>query len=330
MLSVASATSEDNLHFQIDDRDEVHGMVGRSSALQLLFEQIRMFSPYFRTLLISGETGTGKELVARALHAQSPGRRAHFVACNCAAIADGVSESELFGHERGSFTGATRDRLGLFEYAQGGTVFLDEVGDLSMTMQAKLLRVLQTREIQRVGSPQSIPVDVRVISATNRDLRAMVEEKTFREDLYYRLSMIEVRVPPMRERKEDGPLLQEHFRKLFNAQYGKSILAFTPEAQQILAKHSWPGNVRELEAVIGKACLVSEDDVIGVEDLPASFSRVSMPANAPLTDNLTLAWIERRHAKQVLDHASGNKARAAELLGISRATLYRLLRAEEV
>ena len=221
-----------------------------------MFSKIRRVAPHYRSVLITGETGAGKDLVARALHALSPVANGRFVVLNCSAVVETLFESELFGHVKGAFTGAAQDKVGLFEHANGGTLFLDEIGDMPLGTQAKLLRALQNQEVQRVGSLTARKVDVRVIAATNKDLRAAIADKLFREDLYYRLSMVEIRTPSLVERMEDLPLLERHFLEHFARQFGKSIKGFTHRAQILLARHNWPGNVRELENVIGHACMM--------------------------------------------------------------------------
>jgi DNA-binding NtrC family response regulator len=301
-------------------------IVGRSPLMLEVFDAIRRVAPHFRTALITGATGTGKDLVAQALHNLSPAARQRMAVFNCSAVVETLFESELFGHVRGAFTGAVQDRVGLFEFANGGTVFLDEIGDMPLSTQSKLLRVLQTHEIQRVGSPSVRKVDVRVIAATNRDLPRMIAEKTFREDLYYRLAMVELRLPPLADRKEDLPLLYRHFLARFSAQYNKEIRGLTRRAQALLSQYSWPGNVRQLENVLGSASMMAQEDRIDVRDLPAQIREaVSEPSGANEPEVLTLAEVERRHALRVLQGLGGNKVRTAEALGISRATLYRIL-----
>jgi len=245
--------------------------------------RVRRVAPHYRAVLIAGETGTGKDLIARALHRLSPAASGRYVVLNCSAVVETLFESELFGHVKGSFTGATHDKPGLFEYADGGTLFLDEIGDMPLATQAKLLRVLQDQEVQRVGALNARKVDVRVVAATNHDLRAAVEKKRFREDLYYRLSMVEIQVPRLAERKEDLPLLQRHFVALFAAQYGKELRGLTHQAQIRLSQHSWPGNVRELENVIGHAAMMSTSDMVDVQDFPRTYTLVR---NAPNTRQL--------------------------------------------
>jgi DNA-binding NtrC family response regulator len=302
---------------------QFHGMIGRSPLILDIFAKVRRIAPHFRSVLVSGPTGSGKELVAQALHHLSPAPSKPFVVCNCSAIVETLFESELFGYVRGAFTGAHQDKAGLFESANTGTVFLDEIGELPLNAQAKLLRVLQNQEIQRVGSPSARKVDVRVIAATNRDLRSMVEQRTFREDLYYRLAMVEVKLPRLADRKEDLPLLERYFLERFSEQYRKPISGFTRRAQALLARHYWPGNVRELENVIGSACMVTRDDLIDIADLPEHLSERS--AEEAGDDLISLEALERRHVQFVLARLDGNKNRAAEVLGISRATLYTML-----
>jgi len=314
------------LEGELAEASRFQNIVGRSPLMLGLFDTIRRVAPHFRTALITGPTGTGKELVAQALHTLSPGAKNHMAVFNCSAVVETLFESELFGHVRGSFTGAIQDRIGLFEYANGGTVFLDEVGDMPLATQSKLLRVLQTQEIQRVGSPSVRKVDVRVVAATNRDLPKMIADKRFREDLYYRLSMVELKLPSLAERKEDLPLLYRHFLARFSAQYNKEIRGITRRARAVLSQYSWPGNVRQLENVLGSASMMTEQDVIDVRDLPAQIREAaSLTAQVEEERPLTLAEVEHRHALRVLENMSGNKVRTAEALGISRATLYRIL-----
>ncbi|HEY1270867.1 MAG TPA: sigma-54 dependent transcriptional regulator [Terriglobales bacterium] len=329
---VESLVSEAELRkrsFQLDaallDAYQFQGMIGRSPLMLDLFARIRRVAPHYRNLLISGETGTGKELVARALHQMSPVGSASFCVCNCSAIVETLLESELFGHVKGAFTGAAQDKIGIFEYASGGTVFLDEIGELPLEAQAKLLRVLQNQEVQRVGSPAPRSVDVHVVAATNRDLRKMVAEGRFREDLYYRLAMVELKLPRLVDRKEDLVLLQRHFLAKFARQYQKPLTGITRRAQIRLGRHHWPGNVRELENVIGNASMMAEGQLIDVHDLPESLNGDPDLATAPDTDLLTLQEVQQRHLLRVLERVGGNKARAAEVLGVSRTTIYEML-----
>ncbi len=300
-------------------------MVGRSPLMLAVFTRIRRVAPHFRTALVTGATGTGKELVAAALHHLSPVAGGRLAVVNCSAVVETLFESELFGHVKGAFTGASQDKTGLFEYANGGTVFLDEIGDMPLETQSKLLRVLENGEIQRVGSPVARQVNVRVIAATNRNLREMMEEKRFREDLYYRLSMVEISLPRLCERKEDLPLLVRHFMEQFAAEYGKTIRGLTPRAEILLGRYSWPGNVRELKSVLGNACMMTEGDVIDVRDLPEQLRSRASEEPAAEDELLPLAEMERRYVLRVLESVGGNKVRAAKLLGINRATVYRIV-----
>lgn len=300
------------------------GMVGKSPLMLDVFARIRRIAPHFRTVLLRGATGTGKELVAQALHKLSPGK-AKFAVCNCSALVDTLLESELFGHVRGSFTGATSDKQGLFEYADGGTIFLDEIGELSLPAQAKLLRVLQNRQVQRVGSVTTRNIDVRVIAATHRDLRAMVREGIFREDLYYRLAIMEINLPSLASRGEDLPLLQRYFLQKFATEYRKPIAGLTRRAQARLATHSWPGNIRELENVIGHACMMVEGDLIDIDDLPEGLQTPGDAETVHDENLLSLEEVQKRHILRVLEAVGGHKARAAEILGIGRATIYQML-----
>src|SRR5579883_739387 len=303
---------------------EFESIVGNSPLMWEMFSRIRRVAPHFRTVLVTGATGTGKDLVAQALHRLSPAARGRYMALNCSAVVETLFESELFGHVRGAFTGAASDKPGLFEHAHGGTLFLDEIGDMPLATQAKLLRVLQNQEVLRVGSLTPKKVDVRVIAATNRDLRALVGEKQFREDLYYRLSMVEIRTPRLAERKEDLPLLERYFLSKFAAQYGKDIRRISPRAQIALAAYSWPGNVRELENAIGYAAMMATGDTIDVADLPSQFQPggSSKPAAEGKEGGAgTLEEQERRLIAHALEAAGGNQSQAARALKIGRDAL---------
>jgi two-component system response regulator HydG len=308
---------------------EFHGIVSRSPAMIDVFEMVRKIARHYVNVLLVGPTGSGKELVAHAIHQMSPVANQRFAVCNCSAIVDTLLESQLFGHVRGAFTGASETRAGLFEYANRGTVFLDEVGETSLAMQAKLLRVIQNREIQRVGSPEVRRVDVRVIAATNRDLRSEVAAGRFREDLFYRLDTIQIRVPGLAERLEDLPTLITFFIKKYNAAYGKQIQGLTRRAQTVLLQHSWPGNVRELENVLSSASLVALNNFIDVHDLPENLQKPERAA-APAQSwrPLPLEEVRKDHIERVLDLCSGNRVRAAQMLGIGRTSLYRYLKRE--
>jgi DNA-binding NtrC family response regulator len=304
---------------------QFEGIVARSPVMLDVFAKIRRVAPHFRTVLISGATGTGKELVAHALHRLSPAALSPFVVCNCSAIVESLMESQLFGYVKGAFTGAAQDKIGVFEYANHGTVFLDEIGELPFTAQGKLLRVLQNHEIQRVGSPVPRTVDVRVIAATNRNLRTMVRDGLFREDLYYRLGVVEIEVPRLIDRREDFPLLLRHFVDRFAAEYKKPVTGMTRRARTRMGMYSWPGNVRELENVIGNACMMVNGPVIDVCDLPDPVRNQSAGISGQDEALITLDELQKRHTRRVLERVGGNKSQAAEILGISRATIYQFL-----
>lgn len=309
----------ENLQFQ--------GIVGRSPAMIQVFELARKIARHYANVLITGPTGAGKEPVARALHQLSPVAQERFAVCNCSALVDTLLESQLFGHIRGSFTGATDTRPGLFEYASGGTVFLDEIGETSLVMQAKLLRVIQNREIQRVGSPEVRRVNVRIIAATNRDLRAEVLAGHFREDLFYRLSSIEIRVPGLESRREDIPILVQHFLKKYGQAYGKQFQGLTQRAQVALLQHDWPGNVRELENAISSAAISASGGFIDVDDLPGHLQKPLRRQSASMNwETLRLDEVRRVHIERVLERCNGNRVRAAQTLGIGRTSLYRFLK----
>ncbi len=302
------------------------GIVGSSRPMYEMLSRVRCVAPYYRTALIVGETGTGKDLVAHALHRLSPVASGPYVVLNCSAVVETLFESELFGHVKGSFTGATHDKQGFFEHAHGGTLFLDEIGDMPPSTQAKLLRVLQSQELQRVGALNGRKVDVHVVAATNHDLRAAISEKRFREDLYYRLSMVEIETPRLTDRQGDLSLLERHFVARFAAQYGKEIRGLTDRAQVWLSQHSWPGNVRELENVIGCAAMMTMTDMIDVEDLPPYLQAPSGPkehtalsiASRPAD---VLKSQERLLIMRALEKAGGNQTHAARILHISRDRL---------
>jgi len=309
----------------VTESAQFEGMIGRSPAMWEMFSRVRRVAPHFRTVLITGETGTGKDLAARALHNLSPVSGGRFVVLNCSAVVETLFESELFGHVRGSFTGAAQDKMGLFEYADRGTIFLDEIGDMPLGTQAKLLRTLQNQEVLRVGSLTPRKVDVHVIAATHRDLRTAIQEKHFREDLYYRLSMVEVHVPSLAERKEDLPLLTKHFIDKFAAQFRKDITGLTQRAQVVIARHDWPGNVRELENVLGHGAMMTMGNMIDVHDLP-DYIRFpqraqSAAAVAATADQMTFEDHEKRLIAEALAESSGNQSLAARSLRIGRDAL---------
>jgi DNA-binding NtrC family response regulator len=314
---------------------QFEGMVGRSPQMWQVFSRIRRIAPHFRTALITGQTGTGKDLVASALHKLSPAK-GKFVVLNCSAVVETLFESELFGHVRGAFTGADRDKPGLFAHANGGTLFLDEIGDMPLNTQAKLLRVLQNQEVQRVGSLTPQRIEVRVVAATNKDLRKAIAARGFREDLYYRLSMVEIQSPALAERMEDLPLLTRHFIHKFSQQYGRPIRGLTQRAQIQLNRYAWPGNVRELENVIGHACMMTAGEVIDVSDLPPNLQQIAPAAAAKSAETTVLAQPppdpggasdlsfeehEKKLLMQALAQANGNQSQAARQLKIGRDAL---------
>jgi DNA-binding NtrC family response regulator len=310
---------------ELRERFDTDRLVGHSPEMVAIYKLIARVAALDTTVLIQGETGTGKELVARAIHYAGPRADRPFVVIDGAAIPEPLFESELFGHERGAFTGAVTTRRGLLETAQGGTCFLDEVSELSPALQAKLLRVLQERVLRRVGGNEPIPVDVRLVAATNRDLRKRVEDGLFREDLYYRLNGVTVVVPPLRERGDDVVLLAEHFARKYAAAAGKSVEGYAPATLEALRRYAWPGNVRELEHAIERAVALARSPVLVPEDLPADVRAQSARAPELPRRRLTLEELKRWYVALMLDEAGGNKVRAAELLGIDRRTLYRIL-----
>ncbi|MBK7859891.1 MAG: sigma-54-dependent Fis family transcriptional regulator [Archangiaceae bacterium] len=315
------------LRARVRDRFSFPNIIGESAELQAVFEVVKQAAPTKATVLILGESGTGKELVAQALHEESPRKDKPFIKVNCAALSESLLESELFGHEKGSFTGAVGRREGRFELADGGTLFLDEVGEISASLQIKLLRVLQTREFERVGGTQTVKVDVRLVAATNRDLAAEVKAGRFREDLYYRLNVVAVTLPSLRQRKSDIPALVSHFIHKFAGAYGKDVKGLAPGTLNALLGHSWPGNVRELENAIERGVVLCKTNELGADDLPPSI-RGPRPKDVPagsLIPGATLAEIEREAILRTLEMVSGSTTRAAELLGISvRKIQYRL------
>jgi len=303
-----------------------HGLIGESAAMRKVFGAIAKAAPTAATVLITGESGTGKELVARAIHYGSPRAAAPFVPVNCAAIPESLLESELFGHIKGAFTGAGETRAGFFQTADGGTIFLDEISAMSPAMQARLLRVLQEREVCMLGSTRSRAVDVRVVAATNKDLLALVQKGAFRDDLYFRLNVITIDLPALRDRADDVLLLMRHFAGLFAAELGKPVPQFSDAAIQVLQRYRWPGNVRELENVIQRLVVMAEEDRIDVPDLP-SLMRFSALGKGGF--DRTLAEVEAEYVRNVLASTGGNRTRAAEILGIDRKTLREKLKFKE-
>jgi DNA-binding NtrC family response regulator len=302
--------------------DAQHGLIGDSEAMANVVASIERAAKSSATVLVTGESGTGKELVARAIHYRSRRSSAAFVPVNCAGIPESLLESELFGHVKGAFTGATTTRAGFFQTAQGGTLFLDEISETSPPTQVKLLRVLQDREICMVGSSKPRNVDVRIIAATNKDPHALIEKGLFREDLYYRLDVLAIALPPLRERKDDVLPLVRHFATKFAREAGRSLPSISDAALKALVSYDWPGNVRELENVVQRLIVMSDAELVQVAHLPLAM-RYSVPRDPGL--HLTLAEVEAAHIRRVLEHCGGNKSRAAQLLGIDRKTLRKKL-----
>ena len=311
---------EENLSLRqrLEERHHFESIITKSSKMQRVIELIKVVAKSNATVLITGESGTGKELVARAVHSNSPRMGRPFVAVSCGALPESLLESELFGHEKGSFTGAYAQKKGKFEFANRGTLFLDEVGEMSGNIQVHLLRVLEEKEFTRVGGNEPIKVDVRVISATNKDLKRAIANGEFREDLYYRLNVVTIELPPLRERKEDIPLLAQHFLNKFALENDKEVTGFSPEATKSLLDYDWPGNVRELENAVERGVILAKGSLVTVADLPqesASLAR-SVPIGRALRE------VERNHILSVLNGTGGNYSEAARVLGITRMTLY--------
>jgi DNA-binding NtrC family response regulator len=307
------------LRDEVTQRFSFDNILGRSKAMHAVFEQVKMVARSDASVLVVGESGTGKELVARAIHHNSPRKDGPFVAVNCTAIPETLLESELFGHEKGAFTGADRKRRGLFVEAAGGTLLLDEIGDLPPALQAKLLRVLQDKAVRPVGASEELQIDLRIVSATHRDLLALIKEGTFREDLYYRLAVLPLRLPSLRERGEDILLLAEHFLRRAAAALDKPLEGFDDDARAWLLKHRWPGNVRELENVVERAATLARHVRVTQDDLQTEFaSTVAAAGTWP-----TLGELEAQYVRRVLDHTKGDKTAAATILGISVRTLQR-------
>lgn len=329
--AVESRSTDEEPSTSVDESSDQAGMVGRSPAMLEVYKQIARVAPSKSTVLIIGESGTGKELVARSIHQHSAHAAGPFVPVNCGALTETLLEAELFGYMKGSFTGATSDRKGLWEEAEGGTLFLDEIGDTSPAMQVKLLRALQEKEIRRVGATKNIKVDARVVAATNRNLEKEVQSRTFREDLYYRLSVVTLNVPPLRERRSDIPLLVGKFLRGAAENAGRDHLRFSEDTIKTLVAYDWPGNVRELESSIEYAALHARGAEITVEDLPPKLQSIEVreaarrsPLTALFDDLPTLDELERRYLKHVLEVVDGNRTNAASVMGIDRRTLYRM------
>jgi two-component system NtrC family response regulator len=309
------------------ERHRIEGIIGESGQMLDVLSLVRRVAPSEATVLIRGESGTGKELIARAIHFASPRASGPLVKVNCAALPETLLESELFGHEKGAFTGAVTSRQGRFELANGGTLFLDEIGDLPLHLQAKLLRVLQEREYEKVGSSRPVRVDVRILAASHRPLEALIKAGELREDLYYRLNVVTILIPPLRERRSDLAPLIDHFLRLFAEKNGKTIRGLTHEARDILLRYDYPGNVRELENLIERAVVLTRDDVIGSGDLPLTVQNPEVEGNRETNLTVAVEALERHMIKETLARSDGVQTRAAELLGISeRGLRYKLIK----
>ncbi len=316
------------LRRELGRRHQFAGLVGVSPAMQEVYDLIEKVAAQEVTVMIQGESGTGKEIVARAIHSLSARRDGPFIPVNCGAIAESLLESELFGHVRGAFTGAVTETKGLFRAAEGGTIFLDEIAEISHSLQVKLLRVLQEREVRPVGSDRSVKVDVRVVAATNRPLDEAIQDGTLRKDLFYRLNVVSIQLPPLRERASDIPLLVQHFIEVFNERTGKDVCAISSEALEILARHSWPGNVRELENVVERTYALGAGPVITAKDLPPYLASepVGIPKTASPQRPVLLRDLEAETILRVLRETGGNQVQAARLLGVDRKTIHRKLK----
>lgn len=309
-------------------RYQFHNIIGRSNSMQRIYDLIERISDSSSNVLITGESGTGKELVAKAIHYSSKRKEGHFVAINCAAIPETLLESELFGYRKGAFTDAKTDKKGLIFIAHEGTLFLDEITEMPYSLQAKLLRVIEEKKVRPLGDTQSYPLDLRVIATSNRDIKTLIQKGQFREDLYYRLKVVDIEMPPLRERKEDILLLAENFLKRFSKEMGKEVISLSEEVKKIMLNYSWPGNVRELENIIERAIILSKGKIIQPEDLPSSMRQPTEEEaiEKALQQGLSLDQLEKEYIKKVLRQVGGNKSRAAEILGLDRKTLYRKLK----
>jgi len=322
---------DENIYLKekIEEKYDFSGIIGKSEKMQDIFEKIRIIAPTDTTVLITGESGTGKELVANAIHFNSPRKNEAFIKVSCAALPETLLEAELFGHERGAFTGALKQKKGRFELAHKGTLFLDEIGEINQTVQVKLLRVLQEREFERLGGTSTINVDVRIIGATQRDLKKEVQKGNFREDLYYRLNVVPVQLPPLRDRKEDILLLMEHFLKLYSKHMNKPLKGMSIEAREFILKYDFPGNIRELENAIRRAVTLSRDKDIQPWDLPEDICTICRDSgkmgerlNYSETLPTAISLFEKQYIARVLEETKGNKTLASKVLGISRKTLW--------
>jgi two-component system response regulator HydG len=316
---------------QLNERFGFEGLVGNCPQMHQVIDRLRQIAPTSATVLISGESGTGKELVAKALHLNSPRKNKPFVPLNCAALSENILESELFGHIKGAFTGADRERKGWFEHANGGTLFLDEVGDIPLSTQVKLLRSIESGELIRVGSNEPIKVNVRIVSATNRDLARAIADGKFRQDLYHRLKVVSIKLPPLRARREDIPLLIDHFLKEFTASHHRTITSVSVAARRALAAHEWPGNVRELRNTIESMVVIDSDGVLDTNDLPDDFHAGPEGSDTPSAGSATLVGksldeIETYYIAETLKLTGGNREEAAKILRIGERTLYRKIK----
>ena len=326
ILVLRDVTELEAMRDHLAGRRAFHGLVGRNRRMQGIYELVEQLADSDATVLVYGESGTGKELVAAAIHTSSHRANGPFVKVNCSALSESLLESELFGHVKGAFTGAIRDRVGRFEQADGGTIFLDEIGDLSAEVQVKLLRVLQEHEIERVGSGRTVAVDCRVIAATHRDLRRAIAEGRFREDLYYRLNVMPIEVPPLRERAEDIPLLVDHFVDTFRVRTGRPIHHVSDEALDALMAYSWPGNVRELQNAIEHAFIRCRSEVLVPDCLPPQLTSPAPPPAIPAVDRPSVAADERQDLVAALESSHWNRGEAARHLGMHRTTLWRKMK----
>jgi DNA-binding NtrC family response regulator len=323
LRSHRAETENLQLREQLDSKFGMENIIGTSPEMQQVFDTVRQVAASRATVLIQGESGTGKELIAKAIHRLSSRKNGAFVPVHCAALSSTLLESELFGHEKGAFTGAAERRKGRFELADGGSLFLDEIGEVDASVQVKILRALEERRFERVGGQESIDVDTRLIAATNRDLKKMVAEGTFREDLYYRLYVVVIQLPALRERRSDIPLLLKHYLDVFNQENGRAIEGFSPDALDLLMAYRWPGNVRELRNVVEQMVVLSRSQRIGVRDLPVHLREAGASGGTLQVPGGTLEELEKRALLQALKESGGNRTHAAEKLGISRRTLHR-------
>lgn len=313
------------LREELDRKFGLERLIGNAPGMVEIFETIRQVAESRATVLVEGESGTGKELVAHAIHSLSPRKNQPFIPVHCAALPPELLASELFGHEKGAFTGAHERRIGRFEQANGGTIFLDEIGEIDHATQVKLLRVLGERSFERVGGNQPINVDVRVVAATNKNLEELVRKGEFRDDLFYRIHVVRVEMPPLRERREDIPLLTQHFLKELCEENGKSLLQLSPDAEEAMLSYNWPGNVRELRTAVEHGVVLTRDDLIELQDLPPPLKETSRPTSFSVGGTLNLESLEKQSIVRALEESGGNRTEAAKELGISRRTLHRKL-----